>query len=111
MKNNNNTGIYTTPDGGALLFAPNSTTLNTAVIFRPLISSNEDSIKLNEIISTAQMFSSCHWMSRIYENPEQATLLLKEYITESARINGDAVYTGKAKITLPYIPIVHEILS
>ena len=57
------------------------------------------------------MFASCHWMSCIYENPDSAAKMVKEYIRESKIANGVDVYTNGGKLTLPYIPSIHEILS
>ena len=104
-------GIYTTVDKTVVMVAPNSTQLNPFALSRPLLSSSADSHKLNDIISTCPMFASSHWMSKIYENPEQSAALMKEYFNESLKVNGDSVYTNGAQIVLPYIAMIHEILS
>lgn len=106
-----NDGIYTTNENTVVMVAPNSTRLNPSAISRPLLSSSSDSLKLNEIISQSPMFASSHWMSRIYENPEQSSMLMKEYLLESSKVNSDAVYTKDAQVSLPYVAMIHEILS
>ncbi|UKA04724.1 hypothetical protein [Photobacterium damselae] len=108
MKNN---GLYTTIDKSVLMVAPNATRLNPSPLSRPILSSSADSLKLNEIISTSPMFAASHWLSCIYENPEQSSELMREYLRESSKVNSDAVYMGLEQITLPYVSIIHEIIA